>query len=58
MNARTLVEKHVPGATTHPLLPEAMNMTLGEVASYAAAGINRSQLNALLEDLAKLEIQE
>jgi len=50
--AKVIVEKHLPGATTHPMLDEARGMTLGEVASYPEAGITSAKLQALLADLA------
>lgn len=50
--AKAIVEKHLPGASTHPLLGEAWGMTLGEVASYPEAGITSTQLQALLAELA------
>lgn len=52
--AKALIEKHIPGATTHPQLPEAMHMTLGEVSSYPESGLTPDKLRALLEDLARL----
>ena len=50
--ARAVVEKHVPGASTHPQLSEAMYMTLGEVAGYPESGLTAAKLQALLDDLA------
>lgn len=50
--AKVIIEKHLPGATTHPMLGEAWGMTLGEVATYPEAGITNTQLQALLADLA------
>ena len=50
--AKVIIEKHVPGATTHPMLSEAWGMTLGEVASYPESGITSAKLQALLADLA------
>jgi hypothetical protein len=50
--AKALVEKHFPGASSHPMLSMAWGMTLGEVASYPEAGITSTKLQALLADLA------
>ena len=50
--AKAIIEKHLPGATTHPMLDMAWGMTLGEVASYPEAGITNDKLQALLADLA------
>ncbi|MBX3011910.1 MAG: hypothetical protein KF832_10415 [Caldilineaceae bacterium] len=52
--AKAIVEKHLPGATTHPMLGEAWGMTLGEVATYPEAGISNAKLQALLADLATI----
>ena len=52
--ARAVVEKHLPGASTHPQLPEAMHMTLREVSWYPESGLTQEKLDALVADLAKL----
>jgi hypothetical protein len=52
--AKVIIEKHLPGASAHPLLSEAWGMTLGEVASYPEAGITSAKLQALLADLATI----
>ncbi len=52
--AKAVLEKHMPGATSHPQLPEAMYMTLREVAMYPESGLTPQKLQAILDDLAKL----
>lgn len=52
--AKALVEKHFPGATSHPMLSMAWGMTIGEVASYPEAGITSTQLQAFLTELTKI----
>ena len=52
--AKAVIEKHIPGASTHPQLPMALSMSLGEVASYPESGVTQQKLKELLEDLAKL----
>ncbi|MCE7986724.1 MAG: hypothetical protein DYG89_36585 [Caldilinea sp. CFX5] len=52
--AKALVEKHFPGATSHPMLSMAWGMTLGEVASYPESGITSAKLQAFLAELTKL----
>ena len=52
--AREIIERHIPGATTHPQLNLAMEMSLGEIAMYPESGLNSEKLQALLADLAKL----
>ncbi len=52
--ARAIVEQHIPGATTHPQLDLAMDLSLGELANYPESGLNREKLQALLADLANV----
>jgi hypothetical protein len=53
--AKAILERHLPGSTTHPRLPEAMYMTLGEVAMYPEANLPPEKLQAILKDLAQLQ---
>jgi len=52
--AKAILEKHIPGASTHPQLDMAMAMTLREVASYPEANLSAEKLKALVADLEKL----
>ena len=52
--AKAVLERHVPGATTHPQIYDAMYMTLREVSTYPEAGISSEVFQALLDDLAGL----
>ncbi|HRW07894.1 MAG TPA: hypothetical protein P5121_22485 [Caldilineaceae bacterium] len=49
-----ILERHIPGASTHPQRHEAWQMSLGEVASYPESGLTRQKLEALLSDLASI----
>lgn len=53
--ARAVVERHLPGASNHPQLYEAMYMTLGEVAMYPESGLSQQKLQQLLADLAQID---
>ena len=53
--AKAILEKHLPGAATHPQLPEAMYMTLKEVSWYPESGLTPAIFKALVEDLEALE---
>ena len=53
--AKAILEKHLPGATTHSQLPEAMYMTLKEVSWYPESGVTSAILKALVADLEALE---
>jgi hypothetical protein len=52
---RAVIERHLPGASTHPQLPQAWYMTLREVSYYPEAGMTRAQFEAIVEDLTKIE---
>ena len=52
--AKAVVEKHLPGASTHPQLPEALDMTLQEISYYPESGLTREKLAALVADLKAL----
>jgi hypothetical protein len=53
-SAHEIIERHVPGATTHPQLNLALDMSLREIALYPEAELTREKLQALLDDLAKI----
>ena len=52
--AKAVLEKHLPGASTHPQIDMAMGMTLREVASYPEANLSAEKLKALVADLERL----
>jgi hypothetical protein len=52
--AKAVVEKHLPGASKHPDLPQAMHMTLREVSYYPESGLTQAKLKAIEEDLPQL----
>lgn len=49
--AKKIIERHLPGATTHPQLHMALGMTLAEVSTYPESGLTQDKLSALLNDL-------
>ena len=53
--AKAIFEKHMPGVTNHPLLPQAMYMTLREVSMYPESGMTSDKYQAILADLAELD---
>jgi hypothetical protein len=53
--ARAVIEKHLPGATAHPLISDAMYMSIGEIASFPQAGISRQKFQAIMDDLQALD---
>lgn len=53
--ARAVIEKHVPGATNHPMIYQAMYMSLGEAVSYPEAGISPQQFAEIVADLQHLD---
>jgi hypothetical protein len=52
--AVAVLERHLPGATSHPQLHEALDMTLREVSFYPESGLTPAKLQALVQDLAQL----
>ncbi|MCB0061789.1 MAG: hypothetical protein KDE19_06735 [Caldilineaceae bacterium] len=50
-----IIEKHIPGASTHPQRHEAWHMSLGEVATYPEAGLSKEKLQTLVAELAILD---
>lgn len=56
--AKAILEKHLPGMSSHPQLGQAMYMTLKEVSYYPEArqaGMTKEKLAAIDEDLKALE---
>jgi hypothetical protein len=52
--AKAVLEKHVPGASVHPLLDKALGMTLREVTSYPEADLSAEKFHAIVADLVKI----
>ena len=55
--AKAVLEKHMPGASSHPDLPMAMHMTLQQISYYpeaAEAGLSQETLQAIDADLKAL----
>jgi hypothetical protein len=48
--AKAILEKHLPGSTSHPDLPMAMYMSLREASTYPESGSLREKLDAIAED--------
>lgn len=49
--AVAILERHLPGATSHPQLNQALDMSLREIAWYPESGLTAAKLTALLTDL-------
>jgi beta-glucosidase len=52
--ARAVLDKHIPGASTHPQLYMGLDMSLKQISWYAESGLTQEKLQALVEDLAAL----
>jgi len=52
--AKAIVDKHLPGASTHPQLAAALDMTVREVSYYPESGLTPQKLAAIAADLEKL----
>ena len=53
--AKAILEKHLPGASSHPQLHMAMGMSLKEISWYPESGLTSQKLEALAAELAQLE---
>ena len=53
--ATEILDKHIPGASTHPSIDMAMGMTLKEISWYPESGLTPDKLKALVEELAQLD---
>jgi len=52
--AKTILDKHIPGASTHPQIDMAMGMTLKELSWYPEAGLTPEKLATLVKELEKI----
>ena len=52
--AEAILNKYVPGASTHPQIGMAMGMTLKQVSWYPESGLTPEKLEALVKDLEKI----
>jgi hypothetical protein len=46
-----ILERHLPGVTTHPLVDMARPMSLATIASFPQANISTATLEAIVRDL-------
>jgi hypothetical protein len=53
--AKAVLEKHMPGVSSHPLLPQAWYMTLREVSMYPESGMTADKYKAIITDLEALD---
>lgn len=49
--AKAVLERFRPGATSHPQLHQGLHMTLQELVSYPEANLSQGQLEELLRQL-------
>ncbi|MFZ5644913.1 MAG: hypothetical protein ACOY46_15115 [Bacillota bacterium] len=53
--AKAILEKYVPGASTHPQLAMIKNFTLKVISGFPQAGIKPEAFDSLISDLSKLD---
>lgn len=51
---KAILEKHIPGSTTNPMLKMGYSMSLELIASMPQAGISKELYKAIIDDLSKL----
>jgi len=52
--AKAILEKYLPGMSTHPQLGMAKGFSLKMIASFPQAGITPDKLKAIVDELSKL----
>lgn len=52
--SKAVMEKHVPGISSNPMLKMGYKMTLKKISGIAQTGISPELLKAILDDLSKL----
>jgi hypothetical protein len=52
--AKTIVDRHLPGFSTHPMIGQAGPMTLRQIAGFTQGQITDAHLTAIQTDLAAL----
>ncbi len=52
--ARAVLEAHVPGFSTNPQLDMVLDMTLAKLATYPTAASVQQNLQAIVQELAKI----
>lgn len=50
-----ILEKHLPGISDHPALPQFEDMTLAEVAPYSGGEVTQAIIDAIDADIKALE---
>jgi hypothetical protein len=53
--AKAILEKHVPGITTHAMLGMAKGFTLKQLSAFPQAGLPAAKLADLVADLSGIE---
>jgi hypothetical protein len=52
--AVAVIEKHLPGATSHPQLDMALDLSLRLIATYPEANLTQAKFEAIVRDLEQL----
>jgi hypothetical protein len=52
--SKAVMEKHIPGCSTNPMLKMGYSMSLELIASLPQAGISAETYQAILNDISKL----
>jgi hypothetical protein len=53
--AKAILDKHFPGASTHPQLSMGLGLTLKQISYYPESGMTADKLKALVEELGRLD---
>ena len=52
--AKAILEKHLPGMSTHPQIGMAKGMSLKMIAAFPQSGITPDKLKAIVDELSKI----
>ena len=53
--ATAILDKHLPGASSHPMLAQGLDWTLEAISAVPEAGLTARRLKGMLKGFAKLE---
>jgi len=52
--AKAILEKHLPGMSTHPQIGMAKGMSLKMIAAFPQSGLSPDKLKAIVDELTKI----
>ncbi len=56
-DASAILDKHLPGASTHPMLEQGLDMSLEAISQVPEAGLTARRLAGMVKGFAKLQAE-